>query len=62
MKSVGNLHEHRRLQLMYTVTLSESDMEFLRQLLKSDLPISINSVESVAAFKAKILTAQPDAP
>jgi hypothetical protein len=47
---------------MYTFSLTENEMQFLRQLVESDLAITIKTVEIVAGFRTKVLKAEPDAP
>jgi hypothetical protein len=46
----------------YTVTFTEPEMEFFRQLFSSQLPVTIAMVEIVALAKSKIVSAKPDKP
>ena len=44
----------------YTVELTEDEMAFFRQLFDSQLAVSIQNVELVAALKQKMLNTRPD--
>jgi hypothetical protein len=44
----------------YTITFTDPEMEFFRQLFSSQLPVTINTVEVVALVKSKITGAKPD--
>jgi len=44
---------------MFWLDLSDAEMEFLRQLVQSKIGVTMDNVEVVAAFKAKVLTAMP---
>jgi hypothetical protein len=35
------------------------ELEFLSQLFKSDIPVTLNTCEHAASLKAKVLSAQP---
>jgi len=46
----------------YTVTFTEPEMVFFRELFSSQLPVTISMVEVVALAKSKIISAKPDKP
>lgn len=44
----------------YTITFSEDQMEFIRQLMQSQVPITIQAAKVAASLQDAILGAAPD--
>lgn len=47
---------------MYTLKFSEEQMEFLRQLAQSQIPITMQAAKVAAEFQDTVLRAKPDMP
>lgn len=46
-------------ELLYTLTFTEAQMEFFRQLFQSQMAVALQYVEVVAELKRLLLTASP---
>lgn len=46
----------------YTLIFSEDQMEFLRQLMQSDIAVTIKAAKLAASVQDSVLATKPDAP